>query len=223
VRIENNTALIPNWSGMGVIFLGDQIGGGGHPFPITGHPTSLTGYYKYAPLNGDTMYIEIFLISNSSGQVSSGSYTTTTSASNWTPFSIPLSTYTSADSGMMSMSAYYAVDQPPQYIPHGNSVLYIDNLNFDNLISSVPEQTVKKPLFNIYPNPAFEIVTLNIDNRNNADLTLKIYNITGELVRSELLKQNQQKINIGDLNNGIYMVEINSNEWSGIQKLIIQR
>jgi len=75
----------------------------------------------------------------------------------------------------------------------------------------------------IFPNPASDIVTLNIDNTNNADLTLNIYNVIGKLVRSELLKQNQKQINISDLKNGIYLVEIKSKKWSEIKKLIIQR
>jgi len=99
----------------------------------------------------------------------------------------------------------------------------VDNLNFDNLITSVQEQPAKKTLFNLYPNPASDIVTLNIDNTINADFTLNIYNVTGELVSSETLRQNQQQINISDLSNGIYMVEIKSKEWNGKQKLIIQR
>jgi len=83
-------------------------------------------------------------------------------------------------------------------------------------------EMAKETIF-IYPNPANDILTLNFDNGNNADLTLNIYNITGELVRSETLRQNQQQINIGELSNGIYMVEIKSNGWSENQKLIIQR
>ena len=72
-----------------------------------------------------------------------------------------------------------------------------------------------------YPNPASDIVTLNLNNTNNVDLTLNIYNIIGELVRSELVQQNQQKINISDFSNGIYMIEIKSKEWAEKQKLII--
>lgn len=74
----------------------------------------------------------------------------------------------------------------------------------------------------IYPNPAFDIITLNIDN-NNSDLILNIYNVMGTLVKSELLKQNQHQINIGNLSNGIYMVEIKSKERTEKQKLLIQR
>jgi len=222
VRLENNTALIGDYSGLGVIFLGDQIGNSG-PFPITGHPTSLTGYYKYAPLNGDTMYIKITLYSGGSGNMVSSGLFTTASASSWTSFSIPLSTYTSADSGMISISAYYANGFPPQYFPHGNSVLYVDNLNFDNLINSVAEQISENYTFSLYPNPASDIITFNIDNTNNADLTFNIYNIIGTLVKSEKLKQDNGQINIGYLNSGIYFVEIKSKEWAGKQKLIIQR
>lgn len=75
----------------------------------------------------------------------------------------------------------------------------------------------------VYPNPASDVVTLNIDNVNNADLTLNFYNEIGTLVKSEILKQNNRQINIGDLSNGIYMVEIKSKEWTKKQKLIIQR
>jgi hypothetical protein len=75
----------------------------------------------------------------------------------------------------------------------------------------------------IYPNPASDIVTMNIDNTDKADLTLNIYNIIGALVKSEIIKQNQQQINVGDLDNGIYMIEIKSKEWIENQKLIIKR
>jgi len=221
VRIENNTALIGNYSGLGVLFLGDQVGGSG-PFPIIGHPTSLTGYFKFFPLNGDTMYIRITLYSNNS-PVSNGLYTTTTSASNWTSFHIPLSTYTSADSGIITIAAYYANNPPPQCIPRGNSVLYVDNLNFDNLITGTSEHVTKNTTFKLYPNPASDIVTLNIDNISNADLTLNIYNVIGTLVKSEIVRQNQQQINVGALGNGIYMVEIKYNERTEMQKLIVEK
>ena len=75
----------------------------------------------------------------------------------------------------------------------------------------------------IYPNPASDFVTLVIDRNSNADLILNIYNIMGSLVKTELLKHNQQQINIGDLSNGIYMIEIKSKGLIGNQKLIIKR
>jgi len=218
VRMENNTALSPNYSGRGYISTG--VPPPSPDFPVTGHPTSLTGYYKFAPLNGDTMLIQIQLYKNGLS-VSYGEFTYVASATSWTPFSASLTNYTDADSGSIFIAAYYANGY--NCLPRGNSVLYVDNLNFDNLITSISNLTSKNNLFDLYPNPASDIVTLNIENLNNADLTLNIYNVIGNLVKSEMLKQNNKQINIGDLSNGIYMVEIKSKEWSENQKLIIQR
>ena len=105
-------------------------------------------------------------------------------------------------------------------ITDGNSCSLIDSaaVSFPNSIKETKSATIA-----IYPNPASDIVSLNISNINNTDLTLNIYNMAGELVRSEILRQNQQQINIEEISNGIYMVEIKSKGWSEKQKLIIQR
>ncbi len=225
IRIENNTSLLPNIDGLGIILQNTSnnlADGPGPTFPIIGHPTSLTGYCKYAPQNGDTMFILILLFNNGTA-VAANSFLTTDSIFNWTPFTIPLSNYATADSGSILMGAYYANGHPPQFIPHGNSVLYIDNLNFDDLLTSVPEQNVKNNLFNIFPNPAFNNVTLEIDHRDNFGVSLNIYNIIGEIVRSEKIYQNQHHLNIDNFKSGVYMVEIKTNELRKIQRLIIQK
>jgi ligand-binding sensor domain-containing protein len=76
-------------------------------------------------------------------------------------------------------------------------------------------------VMNIYPNPASDMITVIIDPSINPSLTLKIYNITGSLVKTELVKENQQQINVSDLNSGIYMVEIKSKNVTSKKKLII--
>ena len=188
-------------------------------FPITGHPTSLTGYYKFLPLNGDTVNIVVVLF-QSGAIVASGNLKGTATISNWTSFNVPISAYTTADSALIFLASF---NLSGGTLPHGNSALYIDNLNFDNLITSVPKQTSENAKFSLYPNPASDIVTLNIENANNADLTLNIYNVIGTLVKSEALKQNQHQINIGYLSNGVYMVTINSKYRKENQRLIIQK
>ncbi len=73
------------------------------------------------------------------------------------------------------------------------------------------------------PNPASDIITLSIDRNINTDITMNIYNVMGVLVKTEMLKQNQQQIDIGDLSNGIYTVEIKSKGFIEKQKLIIKK
>ncbi len=82
---------------------------------------------------------------------------------------------------------------------------------------------INSSLITIYPNPANDVITFNFNANSNEILILNIYTVMGSLVKTEILKQNQQEINISDLNNGIYILEIKSDKFTGKQKLIIQR
>jgi hypothetical protein len=75
----------------------------------------------------------------------------------------------------------------------------------------------------IYPNPASDIITLNINNKNIADITLTIYTSVGTLVKSKLLRQNNQSIYIGDLSCGVYVITLKSKDLTENRELIIQR
>ncbi len=224
MRMENNISLLPDIDGFGVALQNTSnflFDGPGPSFPVTGHPTSLTGYYKFAPQNGDTMRIQIFL-SNQGAVVMNQSFISTDTVISWASFTIPFSNYTTADSGSIIISSYNADGYPPEFAPRGNSVLYVDNLNFDNLITSLPEQHEKNNLFNIFPNPALDYISLEINEAINNEPTLNIYNLIGERVLTEKLKQNNQIVNIEKFNSGIYIIEIKANDLFEKQKLIIQ-
>lgn len=192
-------------------------------FPVTGHPIALCGYYKFIPQNNDTMNIDVHLYNNSV-EITNGTFQSSIAASNWSPFKVFVSDtlYANADSARIGFSS--ANEPKNGSMPLGNSVLYIDNLSFDNLLStSIPEKQFKNSFFNLCPNPAQDLVNLNFDPTNKAEMTLTIYNIIGELISTESIGQNHRQINIGELNNGVYIVEIKTKEWSEKQKLIIQR
>ena len=222
IRVENKVPLT-NCSRYGFAQTSDNNNPCRPAFPITGHPTTFCGYYKCFPLNGDTIQIGL-MVFKAGVWIAGAELITTNTLSNWTSFSVPISSYLDADSATISLAAFYndtTCGMP--FGPFGNSVLYVDNLSFDNLITSISEKSFRNITLSLYPNPASIIVTLNIKNTNNSDLTMNIYSIIGTLVKSEKLKQNQRQINIGDLGNGIYMVEIKSKEWTEKQKLIIER
>ena len=75
----------------------------------------------------------------------------------------------------------------------------------------------------IYPNPALDQFTLSIEIKNNEDLTLKIYDVIGKLISTEKIHQNDQKINVDKLNNGVYWIEVQSSNWTEKEQLLIQR
>jgi hypothetical protein len=86
------------------------------------------------------------------------------------------------------------------------------------------DELIKTPnTFNIYPNPAKDIITIDFSKNYNGQSIVNIYNIYGSLIKAETLNQNQQGIDIRDLSNGLYLVTIKSKESTQNQKLIIQR
>lgn len=225
IRLENKPSLLPNADALGLVLQNNTnvlMDGPGVSFPITGHPTSLTGYYKFIPLNGDTMRLQVMLFKNGS-QVSDAALTSSVTVSTWTSFSISLPPYISADSCSILMASYNCDGPPPSYVPHGNSVLYIDNLNFDYLLSSVFEQNSKTKSFKLYPNPASDVVNLDINKTYKTSRIINIYNVMGELMRTESLQEDQYQINTSQLSNGIYTLEIKSEEGFEQQKFIIQK
>jgi hypothetical protein len=219
IRVENNTSLTQQTGGWGMVITDTMAYPFEPAFPIVGNPTSLCGYYKYNSLNSDSMFIRIVFFANGN-MLGYNTFVNGISTSSWTSFNLPF-TYPSADSATLYFSAFWPSSQTSG--PKGNSVLQVDNLSFDNLISSVAEQTTKKSIIYLYPNPASDVVSLTLDNTNNGDLTLNIYNVMGTLVKSEIMRQNNRQINIGGLSNGVYMVEIKSKEGTEKQKLIIKR
>jgi len=222
LKLQNNAGGT-NYSDFGFCVTFPTPGSWAPSFPITGHPNSFTGYYKFFPINGDTAVIGAILYFNGD-TVSTAILRVNTTVASWTPFDIPFTNYTTADSASIGFSAYnWVFGQPGMPTLHGNSELYIDNVNFDNLINFIYEPTLKETAISIFPNPASKKITIDINNRNKDDLTMNVYNLIGTLVKSEKLKQNQQQVNVGDLETGVYMVEIKYKEWAEMQKLIIQR
>ncbi|MEI6062851.1 MAG: T9SS type A sorting domain-containing protein, partial [Bacteroidota bacterium] len=145
----------------------------------------------------------------------------TLTVSDWTSFNVAIPSYVSADSGKITLGAYFANDQ--YRMPHGNSVLYVDNLSFDHLITSIGQAEAGDGTFRLYPNPASDMITLKSAKVPNVEAILNIYNGIGESVHMERIWQNQQNIHIGDLSNGVYWLEIRSKDINWNQKLLIRK
>lgn len=223
IRLENHLPLV-NGSSYGFAVTGDSNPSGCVPsFPITGHPTKLYGYYKCTPLNNDTIQIGIELFKNGVW-IAGGEFLCLNTVTNWTSFNIPISSYTDADSATITVAAFYndTICNLP-YGPYGNSFLYIDNISFDNLITSLPEPASILNSFYFYPNPAADNITIDFTNAKNANSTVSIYTVLGSLISSEKLTRDQQQIETRNLKDGIYMVELMSDGIKNIKRLIIKR
>ena len=77
--------------------------------------------------------------------------------------------------------------------------------------------------FSIFPNPASGIVTINTQNSADDELEISVFNISGKLALTEMLRHNNRQINIGNLSNGVYPAAIKSKDLMVYRKLVIQR
>ena len=76
--------------------------------------------------------------------------------------------------------------------------------------------------FNIYPNPANDVVRLSTDNGQQT--TVRIYNVMGMLVGTQLATSatNEIEINVSDYNPGIYFFNIQTEEFNVTKKIIVE-
>lgn len=79
-------------------------------------------------------------------------------------------------------------------------------------------------LISIYPNPAsdnFEVMIDALEVSNT--LKMMIYNFTGQLVKCQMLSQRKQSVNISNLSNGVYFVELMSDKYTIGKRLIVRK
>lgn len=98
---------------------------------------------------------------------------------------------------------------------------------WDNTLVSVEELMENLTTFQLYPNPANEIVMLNFDAIENSTMNIELFDITGKLVYTTTLNvlkgNNTPRINIKEINSGTYLFKISSNESSMTRQLMIIR
>jgi hypothetical protein len=102
-----------------------------------------------------------------------------------------------------------------------------ENLNngiygkFIDQATAVEKNIAGNEIMKIYPNPASDVIRLNLKEYENAEFN--IYKISGDLILSEKINEINQQIYIGNLSGGIYVAEIKTSAKSEKQKLIVQR
>ena len=75
-------------------------------------------------------------------------------------------------------------------------------------------------LVSIYPTPTKNLLNIKLNNQNKADVNL--YDISGRIVLKQKLNAKQSTINIKNLNSGIYLLRINTENKSVTKRIIKQ-
>jgi hypothetical protein len=105
----------------------------------------------------------------------------------------------------------------PVYYKKGNETCG-NWVNFQYLLTGINESDKDLPTFTVHPNPANSYIKIN--NPKNETLVLTIVDYLGKKVLETDIKNQSQVINVEQLSNGVYMVNLNN---SFNSKLIINR
>jgi hypothetical protein len=78
----------------------------------------------------------------------------------------------------------------------------------------------------MYPNPATTSVIITVNSLTSSQATLSVTNLMGQTVCNNAVTlsagTNQLSLNVSELSNGFYMVNIKSNTGTTTQKLIVR-
>jgi len=205
----------------GGINSGNEITG---KFPVFARHQSLTGYYKFFPVNNDTMSVSIIMYKNGTN-IGRGDFIQWNAISTYTPFITDIMYSGPTEIPDSASVSIYAYNEQPR----GNSELYIDNLNFDGFLSGIKEPLLQETNtidFNVYPNPFSEEATIAFTLNQDEDVMVKLVDLSGKQVALSTkgyFKSGTNNIilSASGLSKGFYICIINTRSNNISKKIII--
>lgn len=130
--------------------------------------------------------------------------------------------------GMSEFSGLGATSNIAQIImvsqPTGTSVVYLDNVFFNNGNGASIADIKEFSSFKVYPNPSTDKVTLDMEVENGLILDYSIVNMQGQTMLSETANTRSvfKTVNTSDFAKGVYFIKVNTENGTYTDRLIIQ-
>jgi len=100
-----------------------------------------------------------------------------------------------------------------------NYQVTIDEYACEKILVGIDSKTIK-PTFNFYPNPAKNLLRIDISQLLEDSYELSINDLLGNRLLERKINKGNSEIDISNLSNGIYFVKIESANYSATKKLI---
>ena len=102
------------------------------------------------------------------------------------------------------------------------TLMFMHNTSFTDIFSITSSKTIQDFTLKIYPNPATDKLYIEQTEIIGIETLISIYDITGKLKYQEVGKFNNNKIEIDvqNLNNGIYFIDLRTNNEQKLLKFI---
>ncbi len=81
--------------------------------------------------------------------------------------------------------------------------------------------------FSVFPNPSQGMISVRFESRTNNTVNIQVFDLQGRAIFNQNYDSNEsvfeQRINIGNLANGVYLVRVNQGDRSTVKNLIISK
>lgn len=91
-----------------------------------------------------------------------------------------------------------------------------------SLITTTIEKNPDQVVFNVFPNPAQDKLTISMFNNTSTTAKMEILNAMGQMVYSSDSLTGDQEISIADFQAGLYFVKVTTGQRSAVKKIIKQ-
>ncbi len=195
--------------------------GDGPFFPVYAQHVSLNGYFRFYPVNGDTMEISVEMY-NQGVLIANGSFIRADSVTEFTPFAIAINYRQNIlpDSGAIKINITTG---------YGPSRLIVDKLTFDGFVlpddsDTTPAFTpIKEEKIKVYPNPAKNLVIVETSFQPEGETHLQLFDLNGRLAGTFILPPGQYRIalNTAGLQPGFYILRLQTGKTTFIRKIVV--
>ncbi len=185
-------------------------------------PINFNFYYKFHPVNGDSASLQIVLWDSSGNQMAEGLAIITDSISNYTMMTAPINYSLTGGAAFYSFTIRnFYTSEPGSHQPSLGTQLKVDNIGFNFVSSSANNTNTVDRQIAVYPNPARD--NINIDSHVFTDSHYKIHSIIGQTILEGNLQSNSNTIDLNSFEAGVYILEINSDDKSEFQTIIVNK
>ncbi len=189
-------------------------------FPVYERHQSLHGFYKWLPVNGDTMTIEVAMIFNRQ-IIGTGQFTRADSVTEFSMFEIPISYVLSTVTPDTAIIYARCQGKKPA---KGASRLMVDKLSFDGYagsgqINAIGPQSAERPV--VFPNPASSTLTMQLNSEMTG--TAIIYNLNGCIIYSKDFTGSSLSIDTREFSGGFYILGIEHEGKRMMSKVMVIR
>jgi hypothetical protein len=202
-------------------------------FTIGAHYGSLTGWYKFSPVGGDSLDVVVVFYKGGNG-LASGIFSTGASASSYTQFTAPITYITS---GVPDSAWIEILIASPSGTAQPGSTFKIDDLSFGTATTGIRESNSSSPavfaLSQNYPNPFNPSTKISYQLPTEGLVHLEVYDIMGRTLTTLV---NEEKpagqftatFDASQLPSGIYFYRLhvtarNGRSFSQTNKMILMK